>query len=267
MACVLIGRALYLRCCFIFATVSVIGDIMVVVALPTPCAVNSARGHRLVLTSNGLTSSSLQSEFQRMLGNSPERWSLWYIPTATLNDGGTLLTVSRTVARLQSDYSFGRVEVIDPERVNGSALRSRVAGLGQDLVIWAESGNTYALRYHLRQSGGDALVYELMDQGAIYVGSSAGSIVAGRTVQMAFWKNWDDRSAGGTISVNWTDPATAKGLDLAGGRSIFPHANGRYANKTWQDEQARRYGHTDHEVVKLADGEGFVIDGSRCYRI
>ena len=31
---------------------------------------------------------------------------------------------------------------------------------------------------------------------------------------MAFWKNWDDKTAGGTISVDWTDPKNAGGLDL-----------------------------------------------------
>ena len=34
----------------------------------------------------------------------------------------------------------------------------------------AEMGNTYALRHHLRASGGDALVREAMDAGAMYVG-------------------------------------------------------------------------------------------------
>ena len=74
---------------------------------------------------------------------------------------------------------------------------------------------------------------------------------------MAFWKDWDDRTADGTIDVNWTDAALAAGLDLGGGRSFFPHANGQYADARWQQQQAERCGHTDHEVVKMADGEGW----------
>mmetsp|Transcript_80422 Transcript_80422/g.217836 ORF Transcript_80422/g.217836 Transcript_80422/m.217836 type:complete len:91 (+) Transcript_80422:12-284(+) len=68
------------------------------------------------------------------------------------------------------------------------------------------------------------------------------------------------RSAGGRISVNWSDPGQAAGLDACGGRSFLPHANGRYADRRWQDAQQRRYGHM-HEVVRLADGQGFVVDG------
>ena len=52
---------------------------------------------------------------------------------------------------------------------------------------------------------------ELVAGGAIYVGASAGSIMAGRTVQMALWKNWDDQTCEGTVSVDWTDAEVARG--------------------------------------------------------
>eukprot|EP00439_Symbiodinium_sp_Y106_P087272 s128_g43.t2 len=42
----------------------------------------------------------------------------------------------------------------------------------------------------------------------------------------------------------------------------------KYAAWTaWQEAQAKKHGHTDHEVIKLADGEGFVIDGDKAYPI
>ena len=50
------------------------------------------------------------------------------------------------------------------------------------------------------------------------------------------------------------------GLDLGGGRSFFPHASGQYSRPEWQQKQAQRWGHTDHEVVKMADGEGVIIE-------
>jgi peptidase E len=106
-----------------------------------------------------------------------------------------------------------------------------------------------------------------MASGTIYVGSSAGAIMAGRTCQMAFWKDWDDRSCEGTVNVDWTKPDVAKGLNLAGGRSIFPHANGQYADPEWQRAQARKHGHTDHEVVALADGQGLLIEDDEVRRI
>jgi hypothetical protein len=155
--------------------------------------------------------------------------------------------------------------------------------------------------HHLWNSGGAEIIQDLVGKGAIYVGASAGSIMAGRTCQMALWKacarplmrararyptkptanrfssadadgrvaahpspvlqDWDDKTCEGTVSVDWNDKSIARGLDLALGRSIFPHANGQYADKDWQQAQAKKHGHTDHEVVALADGHGLVIDG------
>jgi hypothetical protein len=74
-------------------------------------------------------------------------------------------------------------------------------------------------------------------------------------------QGWDDQTALDTISVDWTDPELSAGLNLLGGRSIFPHANGEYGDPAWQQEQAEKHGHTDHEVVRLPDGEGLIIDG------
>jgi len=225
-----------------------------------------ATPRRLILTSCGLTSPALKAEFRRMLGDEPEGKTCWYIPTAPLRDGMGQGFVSQQVRSIKSEFGVGRVEVIDPEYVKGEKLKRQVQELGHVDVIWAEMGNTYALRHHLRDSGGDGLVTAALDAGAFFVGASAGSILAGRTVQTAFWKDWDDKTSEGTISVDWTDPRLASGLDLAGGRSFFPHANGQYGRKTWQDEQARKHGHDDHEVVILPDGSGWVMEGDevRC---
>ncbi|CAE7945113.1 glpV, partial [Symbiodinium necroappetens] len=123
---------------------------------------------------------------------------------ASSTDGElTDLMEALTCTYLQGEFGLSRVEVIDVEYVKGDDLKKAVAALGKVDVVWAEMGNTYALRHHLRDSGGDQLVFDAMDAGAIYVGSSAGSIVAGRTVQMAFWKDWDDKTAEGTIDVDW----------------------------------------------------------------
>ena len=197
-----------------------------------------------------------------MLGDNRKSKTCWYIPTAPLRDGWSISQTKNQMAGVQRQFGLGRVEWIDPEYTKGDELRAAVAKLGKVDLIWGEMGNTYNICYHLWRSGGAELIYELMDQGAIYVGSSAGSIMAGRTCQMALWKNWDDQSCEGTVNVDWSDKEIAKGLNLAGGRSIFPHANGQYARKEWQQAQAKKHGHTDHEVVTLADGQGLLIDGS-----
>jgi len=129
-------------------------------------------------------------------------------------------------------------------------------------------GNTYALIYHLRKSGGEELVKELVANGTVYYGASAGAIVGGATVQMALWKDWDDKSVSGQVDGSmWKDKETAKGLDLAGGRSILPHANGQYAQPGWQQKQAEKWGHSMADVVRLADGEAVIIEDGEMRRL
>jgi len=217
---------------------------------------------RLLLTSDGLSTAKLKSEFCRMLGHAGDK-TMWYIPTAALADGRSLYDVRQTAEELRTSLALGRVEIIDVEHVQGKALREALAALAGVDVVYAEKGNTYALRYHLRASGADGLICAALASGAIYVGASAGSIVAGRTVQMAFWKDWDDRTAGGTIDVDWSDATLAQGLDLANGLSIFPHADGPYGCTEWQDTQAEIHGHTAHEVVRLRDGEALILEEGR----
>ena len=219
-----------------------------------------ATAHRLILTSSGLSSSALQNELQRMLGDRSSPKSCWYIPTAPLRDGWSKRQAQEQMASVGRQFNL-QCTWIDVEYTKGAELKAAIEKVGKVDVIYAEMGNTYNLCYHLWNSGGAELIKKLMDSGAIYVGASAGSIMAGRTCQMALWKDWDDQSCEGTVSVDWSDKEVAKGLNLAGGRSIFPHANGQYADAKWQQAQAQRHGHTDHEVVALQDGHGIVIEG------
>ena len=142
---------------------------------------------KLILTSNGLSTPALQAEFRRLVGGDTSQKACWYIPTAPLRDGWSLKQTRAQMAGIQQAFGFRRMEWVDPEYVMGDALRSAVTAISPD-VIWAEMGNTYNLCYHLHKSGGDKLITELVGAGAVYVGSSAGSIMAGRMCQMAFWK-------------------------------------------------------------------------------
>ena len=139
---------------------------------------------RLILTSNGFPSAnpSLEEVFRRFLDEAPSK-VCWYLPTAPLRDGWSERQARAQMARLGSTYGM-RMEWIDPEYTKGDRLRDAVTALKPG-VIYAEMGNTYNICHHLHNSGGDRLVTELVSAGAVYVGASAGSIMAGRTIQTA----------------------------------------------------------------------------------
>eukprot|EP00933_Yihiella_yeosuensis_P080409 TRINITY_DN93813_c0_g1_i1.p1 TRINITY_DN93813_c0_g1~~TRINITY_DN93813_c0_g1_i1.p1 ORF type:complete len:344 (-),score=52.16 TRINITY_DN93813_c0_g1_i1:171-1202(-) len=219
--------------------------------------------HRLLVTSDGLSTPALREEFRTILcvrgGSDISRKSAWYIPTAALGEGADASVISNACQQLVQ-LGLKEVKSIDVAQVTGADLEKHLATLTSLDCIYLEMGNTYFLRHHLRKSGAESMIQRAAADGVLIVGASAGSICLGRTVQTAFWKNWDNRTCLGIKDV-WSDKTMAAGLDLAGGRSFVPHANGPFSSQAWQIEQARTHGHTDHEVVCLPDGHGFVLDG------
>ena len=75
-----------------------------------------------------------------------------------------------------------QVEVVDLRswRGNRDGLRALLAGKD---VIWVSGGNGFYLRWILKESGADEIMRELVAQGTVYAGWSAGAVLAGPTLQ------------------------------------------------------------------------------------
>ena len=50
-------------------------------------------------------------------------------------------------------------------------------------VLWFNGGNTYCLRYAIKRSGTDNVIREVLNEGIVYAGDSAGAIVTGPTLK------------------------------------------------------------------------------------
>lgn len=99
----------------------------------------------------------------------------------------------------------------------------------------------------MRASGFDVLVREFLKGGGIYVGSSAGSIIAGPTVETAGWISDEN-------IVNLKD---LSGMNLVS-FAIAPHIDETNINKT--KTEAAKIGCA---VAALNDRQAVVVDGSR----
>ena len=101
-------------------------------------------------------------------------------------------------------------------------------------VVYLEGGNTFWL-HHCMTKGDEPWMQLLKDtcassyrvgeearRPALYIGKSAGAIVAGKCVETATWKGWDDPSVvpGKETYEDWKGEI---GLNFAGGASFFPH--------------------------------------------
>ncbi len=158
-----------------------------------------------------------------------------------------------------------------------TAERSAIADLGHDLVeiltastspqtmrdvldeidaLYVASGSTFALLGAMRSAGADRAIVERVRDGLPYVGTSAGAIVAGPSIEPASLMD---------------DPHDAPGLrDTTGLQLIdavvIPHADGKLPPypPALIERTLRRYGNS-HNLIPLRDDQAMLVDdaGSR----
>lgn len=83
-------------------------------------------------------------------------------------------------------------------------------------IIYVQGGNTFYLLSQMRKSGFDKIIKKLLRKGIVYVGVSAGSIVAGKSIETAGWGDNPDEKIDKFMSL--------KGLKLIKS-NIFVHYN------------------------------------------
>lgn len=137
-------------------------------------------------------------------------------------------------------------------RLTGATTETVAAALDRVDVLYVAGGNTFALLDALRSGGADALIADRVRAGLPYIGLSAGSIVAGPSVEPASLMD---------------DPADAPGLTHRGGLGltdavVVPHADGKLPPYPLEliGRTLDRYG-SDHELVPLCDDEALLVTG------
>ncbi len=113
---------------------------------------------------------------------------------------------------------------------------------------------TFYLWYHLRASGISELVRQrVLSDDALYVGQSAGSIVAGCSMSTAQWNGWDDPRA--APEADWNARGSLDAMALASNTSFFPHFSA-----DWKELVESKRAALGHTCVCLTDeGEAYIL--------
>ena len=139
-------------------------------------------------------------------------------------------------------YGF-KTEIIDLRDTDGEALRQALAVHD---ILWLAGGNTFMLRAELHRSGLDSLIPDLLKDGKVYCGESAGAIIAGTTLEGS--EDADDPEL--------ADEKIVDGLGLVDA-VIVPHAdNPEYV--PYVSHMKKRYAKNPH-VIYLNDDQAFVL--------
>jgi dipeptidase E len=142
-----------------------------------------------------------------------------------------------------------QIEVVDLQKWRDKEDKLKQKLAAKD-VIWLGGGHTYYLRWILRATHADVIIRDLVSQGKIYAGWSAGAVVAGPTTQY-FDKMGDDP----TMSPELIE----EGLHLTK-YVVVPHMDNKdfYEGADMTNQLLRKAG---YQTIRLGDNQALIIDG------
>jgi dipeptidase E len=166
----------------------------------------------LLLTSSGMQ--SMKDEISKLLQKPSYDVTVAFITTAA-KPQENLDYVKRDWDIMKEEMRFN-VEEVD---IEGKTESEVMKLLEIRDIIFVEGGNTFYLLKAMRECNFEKVIRKLLKQGKVYMGASAGSIVAGRTIKTAGWKNGDK---------NFVGLKNLRGLDLVP-FDIFVHYQSEHA--------------------------------------
>lgn len=141
----------------------------------------------LLLTSAG---TDVKEEILKILPKPAHKLKLAYIITASKVESDTSY-VQKDGKNLE-EMGF-QVEEIDIEGKNEEELRSELSKFD---IIFVQGGNTFYLLKTIKESGFDKVIKDLINEGKIYIGVSAGTIICSPTIESSGWKGGDRNTVG-----------------------------------------------------------------------
>lgn len=166
---------------------------------------------KIIITSSGIGSKDFKKKFAELIGRDISELKMLHDTTAI--DGEPV----------ESDKSWAEVEFQNILRAgfrSENITEHKINQENEDLsgydVVYVQGGNTFYLMDMMRKYHFDQSIKDALNGGVIYIGSSAGSMVLGDTIETAFSYSSD--------SANTYGVADFTGIGLVEG-AIFPHVN------------------------------------------
>ena len=132
----------------------------------------------MLLTSAGM---NVKEEILKILPKPPKELKLTHITTASIDEKNKDYFHKETQIMKELGFQVTEADI-------SGMTEGKVRKLLKDTnIIYIQGGNTYYLLKSIKESGFDKVVKELLEKGVIYIGVSAGSYVAGPTIEQADW--------------------------------------------------------------------------------
>lgn len=193
---------------------------------------------------------STPNDFFDLIGKEPSDIDMAIIPNAKdYRDEESRKVKIDDYVRYMGDLGI-RATVVDLRDFNDPVELKNT--LGQYDAIWATGGNTFCLRYEMKRSGFDQIAKELLDQGVVYAGDSAGAIVAGNSLRGIEFA--DEPSL--AREVIW------EGMKLTD-KFILPHTDSPDFSEAMK--RAKTVHRDDQTLVEMTDSQALVVNNEVVY--
>ncbi len=193
---------------------------------------------KLLLVSSGL------EYIKQFIGRDPHGMKMLFIPSAgNLDDDIWWIDKDRDVL---TKMGFELHEA-DLAQINKEDLKNSVQSAD---IVYVAGGNTFYLLKVIRESGFDEVITQYVDGGGLYVGASAGAIVAGVDIQPI--TSLDEPEKVPELS-------STKGLGLV---NIVPVPHYDMADRTSKADDIKKDYGDQYEIVLMTDDQAIVVEGN-----
>ncbi len=191
---------------------------------------------KLLLTSNGLRNEQIIKTFLDELSKKVEEINALVVAYAQTQEEEFYVNESK-----QELLKLG-VQTVVVKNINDLVDVDKLPDFD---LMYVCGGNTFKILHKLRETRLDVYITKQVEQGALYVGVSAGSIIAGPDIEIAGWGSEGDEN-----EVNLQDLEGFNFTDIA----VFPHFHEELRREV---EEFRKK--VEYRVVELTDEQALIV--------
>lgn len=192
---------------------------------------------RLFLTSAGFLNKQVADLFLKDLDKTPDKAEIFMVADAQTQEEKYYIEESK-----KELVKMG-IKNISIFNLDKKIIMDEVSNFD---AIYVCGGNTYSIMKKFRETGLDKIVKRLVNSGKIYIGVSAGSIIAGPDIEIAGWGMDGDLNEVGLQDLT--------GLNLVK-FAIFPHFEIKHEQEVVEFKQKVSY-----PVIELSDQQAVYVE-------
>ena len=166
-----------------------------------------------------------------------------------------VLMISYTQNKIEESYVFASKKELESLGFKNIQVVNlcNVSKLEQVDIIYVCGGNTFAILQRMKEIGLDKFIIEAVNKGVLYIGVSAGSIIAGKNIEIAGWGSEGDRN-----DVELRDLSGLGFTDVA----VFPHY--KISQKDEVQEFKKK---VTYPVIEITDNQMVIVKGEKIKKI